>query len=400
MKKVVWFCVLACCLIMSGCTQQETNSIEQKPIVEQRKPCIVSFINIGKGDAFLIDVPDDGYYLCDTGKEQDFATIARVLALKKVTHINGIFLSHGHLDHTGNVENLLKNYTVDKIYISDQEDPSYRKFPIREVVSAYDTELVELHSNQHLQFHDLGIDVWIPSSIDKKNENNNSVVMKMTYGMNSILMTGDMELEEEAAFLFENKNLQCDILKLGHHGEKDATSIALLDRVKPKYGIITGNAKENPQSVNKTITQRLEQFQVNPFYSDGDQLCIDFVSTKDKIKIRYVYDQKVQSNVGIEEFNIDEGYVLLKNKGTEAVNISNYHIRSKKGEEWFTIPKGTILKSGEVLYIKEADCDYDGKPSILWNQEDVWDDDEKEAAVLYDSNYAKIDKKEGVNTYE
>ena len=399
MKKIVWLFVIACLVVVSGCQQQKTNAVDQQ-VEEHGKPCVLSFINVGKGDAFLIDVPDDGYYLCDTGKEQDFATIARVLALKNINHINGIFLSHGHLDHAGNVENLLKNYTVDKIYISNQEDPSYRKFPIREIVSRYDVELVELQSNQHLQFHDLGIDVWIPPYVDKKNENNNSVVLKMRYGNHSILMTGDMELEEEATFLFENKDIQSDILKLGHHGEKDATSIALLERVKPKYGIITGNAKENPQSVNKTIKKRLEQFQVNAFYSEGNQLCTEFISTKNRMKIRYFYDQHVDSDVRIEELNIDEDYVLLKNNGTQTVNISNYHLRSKKGEEWFTIPEETMIKPNQELYIKTLDCDEDVQPYILWKEKDVWDDDLKEAVVLYDKNYARIDKKEGVKKDE
>ena len=400
MKKRIGLFVILCCVLLNGCMQQDIKVEEQVIMNDHEKPCIVSFINVGKGDAFLIDVPDDGYYLCDTGKEQDFATIARVLALKNVNHINGIFLSHGHLDHVGNVENILKNYTVDKIYISNQEDPSYRKFPIKEIVSHYDVELVELHSHQHLQFHDLGVDVWIPPYVDKKNENNNSVVLKMTYGNNAILMSGDMELEEESTFLFEHKDLQCDILKLGHHGEKDATSIALLEKVQPKYGIITGNAKENPQSVNKTIKKRLEEYGVHPFYSEGNQLSIDFISTKNNIKIRYFYDQHVESDVRIEELNIDEDYVSLKNNGTKAVNLSHYHIRSKKGEEWFTIPEGTMIRPNQEVYIKTLDCDKEQQPSILWKEEDVWDDDDKEAVVLYDAHYARIDKKEGVKNYE
>ena len=389
MKKQILYVMLLFSFMLAGCgAPSEMNA-------QQQGTLCVSFINIGKGDAFLIDVFDDGFYMCDTGKEQDFNKIARVLKMKNVNHINGIFLSHGHKDHTGNIEHILKHFEVDKIYISDKNDPSYRNCPIYDIAEKYQVEVIPLHSGDHLQFHDLGIDVWTPSWVDKKNENNNSLVMHMRYGNTAFLMTGDMELEEEATFLYENREIKSDVLKLGHHGEKDATSAALLERVSCKYAIITGNAKENPQSVNKTIKDRLAAFGVEPFYSEGDQVCIDFISNKENVGIRYVYDKTKSSPIRIRSLDIKNQVITLENTGDKSYDISNYGIRSKHGEEWFFIPPNTILNAHDTLRIATLDSDSKMSYELLWKEHNIWDRDKLEAAVLYDQNFKKVDKMMG-----
>ena len=101
--------------------------------------------------------------------------------------------------------------------------------------------------------------------------------MRLAYGKTACLFTGDMEEEEEAEYLSENRKISANILKLGHHGEEDATSPALLKRVNPESGIITGNAEENPESVNTKTQENLEKYGVKPYYSEGNQLGIDFI---------------------------------------------------------------------------------------------------------------------------
>lgn len=72
---------------------------------------------------------------------------------------------------------------------------------------------------------------------------------------------------------------------MGHHGEKDATSVALLEKIQPAYGLITGNEEENPDSVNPEITARLEAFDVEAFYSENKQLAWDFIMDESQIQI-------------------------------------------------------------------------------------------------------------------
>lgn len=370
MKRVLKLILAGLVVFMVGCTNEIEGPADS---------FVVSFINIGKGDAFLFDVPGDGYYLCDTGKTEDFARIARLLKIKNVNHLNGIFLSHGHLDHAGNIDSLLKLVDTDAVYISKWDDSSYKRCPIRDIVQANHVELVELEGGEHFDFHDLEVDIWLPKTVDYVNENNNSMVMYLTYGNTHFLMTGDMEEKEELEFIRENKNIRCDVLKLGHHGEKDATSVELLNQVKPKYGIITGNEKENPESVNTKIKDRLDTFRVKTYYSEGKHLALDFSSDKNMISIQKVQNPDIDSDIKFECLNFDERSITLKNDGDQNIDISGYGIRSKKDEQWMYIPEGTILDAGSTITFKTPEH---------------WEYDVKSSLNLYDDLFNKIDKED------
>lgn len=209
--------------------------------------------------------------------------------------------------------------------------------------------------------------------------------MYLTYGRTHYLMTGDMEKEEEKIFLNENKDIRCDVLKLGHHGEKDVTTKELLNRTRPQYGIITGNEKENPESVNDKISKRLAKFNVKPFYSEGDQLAMDFISDKYSISIENIYNLEIESDIEILDFDTVIQTITIHNKGKDLINISNFGIRSKKGEEGFYVPEATILNADE---------------SIVFSTPDFWQNDVDEAAVIFDIEFNKLDKKDKKDHYE
>lgn len=69
--------------------------------------------------------------------------------------------------------------------------------------------------------------------------NNNSIVCKITYEKNTFLFSGEAEYEEEQDIINSNKNLICDVIKVGHHGSESSTSMELLKTVKSKYAIIS-----------------------------------------------------------------------------------------------------------------------------------------------------------------
>ena len=82
---------------LCGCVQVKA----EEPAGIPGKTMEISFITIGKGDAFLLKMPEGSYYMYDTGKKEDFEQIQKVLEQKKVTSLKGIFLSHGHKGHAG-----------------------------------------------------------------------------------------------------------------------------------------------------------------------------------------------------------------------------------------------------------------------------------------------------------
>lgn len=256
-----------------------------------KEQMVLSFINIGKGDAFLIRVPGGGYYMWDTGKEEDYPIVDRFLELRKVEHLNGIFLSHGHKDHAGGLKLILEKYPADKIYLSGKDDITYKRTEARQTAAEYQTEIVELQGGEVLDLGGAKAYVWIPPEKDPENENNSSMVVRWTFQDTSFLMTGDMEKGEEKQFLESHWDCRSDVLKLGHHGEKDATSKALLKAVMPAYGIITGNEEENPDSMNSKVARRLKKYGVKAYYSEGEQIAWDFIADGTSVKAVRIMDE-------------------------------------------------------------------------------------------------------------
>lgn len=266
------------CLLM-GCKSKEEN---------YEGTLTNSFINIGKGDAFLIETPNQEFYMWDTGKKEDQEQILALLRQKKVKELSGIFLSHGHKDHAGNLEMLLQEYSVKKVYLSGKDDVSYKKIDAKALAKKYNVSVTELSGGEKLALGGAVGEIWLPNKTNYENENNNSVVMRLVYGKTACLFTGDMEKAEEAEYLAENRKITANILKLGHHGEDDATSPALLKRVNPEYGIITGNAEENPESVNVQTQENLEKYGVKPYFSEGTHLSVDFILDGKEVNVCFI----------------------------------------------------------------------------------------------------------------
>lgn len=137
-KTLLLISCLVCGIGMSGCTKK-TQASEELFVTEDTVE--LTFITVGKGDAFLIKTPENTYYMYDTGKKEDYMQIKQVLEAKQVTEFKGIFLSHGHKDHAGNVKHIIKEYPVETIYLSEKDEASYEKTDIRELAEKYQVSL-------------------------------------------------------------------------------------------------------------------------------------------------------------------------------------------------------------------------------------------------------------------
>ncbi|WP_321002402.1 ComEC/Rec2 family competence protein [Eisenbergiella porci] len=292
LKKITSFiCIILTVMLITGCANRNGPAEEggglpsscaaadvRETTEASENQMILSFITIGKGDAFLLKLPEDGYYLCDTGKAEDYPIISRLLRQKGVDSLKGIFLSHGHKDHTGSLEAVLADFPTECIYLSAADSVTYESIDVPALAAKYGARLVALSGGEALQLGAAKVQVWIPDKLYKKKDNNNSMVLRFCYGKTAFLMTGDMEKKAEARLLESGWEISADVLKLGHHGKTDSTGKEFLEKVKPQYGIITDSREESPESMNEEIAGRLKECGVQAFYSEGEQLAIDFIS--------------------------------------------------------------------------------------------------------------------------
>ena len=230
-------------------------------------------IDVGQGDAILI-ASEEGYMLIDTGDNTNDSRNALTSYLQDlgVTTLDWLVLTHPDADHIGGAEKVLEMCEVENVMLSDITHSSQLYINMMEAIlesdanihiveeknGEKDTETGNLtasmyHAGDTFSWGEIDYTILGPISIDQDDRNNASVVLRMVYGTNSFLLTGDMEKEEEEELLsyFGAEFFNCDILKVGHHGSGTSSSAALLAKATPKYALIScgeGNKYGHPHS--------------------------------------------------------------------------------------------------------------------------------------------------------
>lgn len=208
----------------------------------------ITFLYVNQGDCAIVESPDGSVIMIDCGMK-DFKfnsgenTIVPFLKRKGIDKIDLLILTHLHYDHAGGIEPILNNIEVKKI-ISDgkaEENSLTRamdkliienKIPIEKL---YSGDFIEGYGNLRLFFLNP-----IQNDSLHTNEHSKSIVVKLIYGKTEVVFTGDLSIEGET-FIANNYGsfLKSDILKVSHHGSKNASSIPFLMKCKPEYAVIS-----------------------------------------------------------------------------------------------------------------------------------------------------------------
>lgn len=219
------------------------------------------FINIGKGDAALFFL-GEARYLVDTGHKDHFDQLVRVLEAYDVSRLDGVIITHTDKDHVGGLKKLLKKgMQVDRLYAGTfHSEKSTEDHPVYEAAEKYGVPLTWLSAGDVLDagggcaFRVLG-----PLSLDPDKENNNSLVLRLTTPQGDMLLTGDMELPEEAELMQAGLIERAPVLKVPNHGEDDATGELFALTVQADWAIISTSTQEEPDTPDDKILNRLRK---------------------------------------------------------------------------------------------------------------------------------------------
>lgn len=221
------------------------------------RPCQISFLSIGNADACLIELGGEKI-LIDTGGDKDgwsYDFILKPYLEKNIFgKIDKVFISHSDLDHSGNLEKLVGDKRVGKIYTNSKELGN--KYKVQKLKTG---EKVKLGS---AYFEVVEDGSWTEDS------NDSSLVLRANvYGLN-ILFTGDLSSLGEDRIL--GSNIKADVLKLGHHGSETSSSTSFLKKVDPQYAIISVGKDNSYGHPSKEVLKRLEKQKIKSFRTDED----------------------------------------------------------------------------------------------------------------------------------
>ena len=220
-------------------------------------------VNVGKADALLLRSGNSAY-LIDTGTKKSADILLDVLRGEGITRLTGVILTHTHADHTGGLRALLEseiiveNIYTSKYYVLKKEDG---KHPVEKAIqkAGFNHEAVYLSGGETLPLEGGRLTVLGPLEMNEETENNNSLVLLAESGGGSILLTGDMEFPEEDSLLKAGVIPPVDVLKIGNHGEGDATSRQFVITAQPKLAVISTSSEEEPDTPDPRVIRLLEQ---------------------------------------------------------------------------------------------------------------------------------------------
>ena len=250
------------------------------------KDTTIYFIDVSQGDSALIVSENNKSILIDSGgkisyegeewKERNksfnlmkssMIPFYKSIGLKK---INYAFYSHGDYDHIGNAKELIDNFKVDYSFINNDNINYYEK-SIN--ASKFD--------KKHLKIDN--IEIYNLNEEKYDNENDNSLILLIKVNNLKLLFMGDASIKVENDLIkkYDLKNI--DILKVGHHGSITSTSLEFVNKINPKYCIISVGKNNKYNHPSKEVINRLNKCIIYRTDKDGS---IEFTIKNDNLTIK------------------------------------------------------------------------------------------------------------------
>lgn len=342
-------------------------------------------INVGKGDSHLLRCGAITY-LVDTGKAEYFMQVSKTLHAMGIHHLDGVILTHTHKDHTGGAMALaLSDVVIDAWYApAYYAEVSEKKHPAIKAAEADGKQVIWLKGGDTLPFGEGVLNVLGPVEPDGK-ENNNSLVLEARLGSSSLLMTGDMEFPEEGSLLNRGLLSPVDVLKVGNHGEEDATSTAFIRQVQPKLAVISTNTREEPDTPHPRVTTLLREAGATIVVTQevADAIQIRMADGQTEVKALSFDVTDAIGGVALVEKNVAQDTIWLQNQSDAIADISGWILYSDKGNELFVFPAGSRLAPGQTVSITTESSPIEG--DYAWPEKKVWHKSKADKAMLYDA---------------
>ena len=227
-------------ILINGCDNY--TSINEG-LSNKNDELVVHYLDVGQGDSTFIELPNDEVMLIDAGENEysdEIIDYISDLGYKKIDYVIG---THPHSDHIGGMENIIKSYDIGKIYLPKVSSNTKTYLNLLQSIKDKGLKIDTGKSGVNIiNEENLKVDILAPVKEKYDDLNNYSIVVKLVYNKNSFIFMGDAEKLSENEIIDsykDDKYLNADVIKVGHHGSGTSSGKKFLELVKPKYAIVS-----------------------------------------------------------------------------------------------------------------------------------------------------------------
>lgn len=245
----------------------------------------VYFLDVGQADSILIKLEDE-YMLIDAGNNEDGVKLVNYFNELGIKEFKYVFGTHPHEDHIGGMDDIINNFKIDNYYMPDKITTTKTFEDVLDALINNNLQYTILEKGDEFNLSSANFKV-IYAGDETNDINDSSIVLKLTYGNNSFLLTGDATSNVEKTLL--NYNIKSDVLKVAHHGSNYSSTDEFLDVVSPKYAVISvgkNNSYNHPSNstLKKLNDRNIKLYRTDldgtiKFISDGENITITTIST-------------------------------------------------------------------------------------------------------------------------
>ncbi len=249
----------------------------------------VSFLDVGEGDAILIQKGSQ-QVLVDGGpspREIILGLGSRMPFWDRT--IDLVVMTHPDQDHLAGLVEVLRRYRVEQVLYPDPDHNSPLLDEWSRLIEEKDIESTIACAGQEIDLGD-GVVIRVlnpledPVTDSQSDINNNSVVLRLSAGDISFLLTGDIMSETERELVRERANLMVTVLKVPHHGSDTSTTPGFLAVVSPQVAVICCGADNRFGHPDAEVLGRLERIiGSDNIYRTDKHGSIDFVTDGERL---------------------------------------------------------------------------------------------------------------------
>ena len=259
--------------VLTSCTVQDSNQEISSPIASTVPTTIsvmkVHFIDVGQGDCTLIQLADGTNILIDGGNRADAAVINKYLQDQKVNVIDYLIATHPHEDHIGSLPAIIKSFEIGNIYMPKVTANTKIFEDLLLAIKAKGYKINTAKAGvKIIDTKEAKMTLIAPNASEYDELNNYSAVVKLTYLNTSFLFTGDVEDISEKEILNKNFDIKADVIKIGHHGGRTSSTKDFLEKVAPKYAVISVGKDNDYGHPHKETMERLSSLKLKIFRTD------------------------------------------------------------------------------------------------------------------------------------